>query len=232
MEHLPQQDVYGDNERAEVAPFVPANVRSVLEVGCGQGGFGRTLRRILADDVRLVAVEAVASQAAIARAGGAFDEVVDGYFPEVLAGSHDRFDAVCFLDVLEHIFDPWQVLEDTHAHLNPGGSVIAAIPSIQYAPVLRSLLRGRWDYTDSGTLDRTHVRFFTRDTMVEMFDQAGYRVERCEGVNSVWGSDWEPTLRRRLMVRFVPQSEWLQYVVVATSTRATGTKPVRPDSRS
>jgi 2-polyprenyl-3-methyl-5-hydroxy-6-metoxy-1,4-benzoquinol methylase len=220
MEHLPQQDVYGDNERPEVAPFVPSDLRSVLEVGCGQGGFGRTLRRTLGPEARLVAVEAVDSQAAIARGAGVFDDVVSGYFPDALAGSAERFDAVCFLDVLEHVFDPWQMLEDTHERLNPGGVVVAAIPSIQYAPVLRSLLRGRWDYTDWGTLDRTHVRFFTRDTMVEMFEGAGYRVDRCEGVNSVWESDWAPSLRRRAMVRMVPQSEWLQFVVVATSTRA------------
>ena len=55
--------------------------------------------------------------------------------------------------------------------------------------------------------------------MIEMFERAGYRVDLCEGVNSVWTSGWGSSLRRRLMVRYLPQSEWLQYVVVATSLR-------------
>ena len=96
--------------------------------------------------------------------------------------------------------------------------MVAAIPSIQYAPVVRQLLRGRWDYADSGTLDRTHLRFFTRDTMVEMFERAGYVVERCEGVNSVWAGEWsQRSFRRRLMLRVMPQGEWLHYVIVASA---------------
>jgi 2-polyprenyl-3-methyl-5-hydroxy-6-metoxy-1,4-benzoquinol methylase len=216
----PQQDVYPDASRDDVAPFIPAGARSVLEVGCGRGGFGRTLRSRLGPEARLVAVEAVPSQAEVARRGNGFDEVLDGYYPEALTGRTETFDAVFFIDVLEHVLDPWAMLERARADLSPGGRVVAAIPSIQYAPVVKELLRGRWDYADMGTLDRTHLRFFTRATMVEMFEGAGFVVERCEGVNSVWAGDWrERSLRRRLLVRALPQSEWLHYVIVASAGR-------------
>ncbi|MCA0293580.1 MAG: class I SAM-dependent methyltransferase [Actinobacteria bacterium] len=177
-----QQAVYGDNPREDVAPFIPANATSVLEVGCGRGGFGITLRRRLGDDVTIVGVEAMPSEAAVAREAHGFDEVLTGYFPEILAGRNDRFDVIVFNDVLEHILEPWDVLDQAHERLTPKGCVVAAIPSIQYAPVVMGLLRGRWDYSDTGTLDRTHVRFFTKSSMVMMFEKAGYRVEQCTRV--------------------------------------------------
>ncbi len=218
MDTPPQQDIYEDNGRDDVAPFIPTGARSVLEVGCGRGGFGRTLRARLGPQARLVAVEAVPAQAAVARHGHGFDEVIEGYYPQALESRSEKFDAIFFIDVLEHVLDPWAVLSHAKGDLATGGRVVAAIPSIQYAPVVRQLLRGRWDYADSGTLDRTHLRFFTRDTMVEMFERAGYVIERCEGVNSVWAGEWsQRSFRRRLMLRVMPQGEWLHYVIVASA---------------
>jgi 2-polyprenyl-3-methyl-5-hydroxy-6-metoxy-1,4-benzoquinol methylase len=214
----PQHDVYGFDLRREVAPFVPRDARSALDVGCGRGGFGRTLRSVLGADARLVGVEAIDDVAAAARDAGDFDEVRAGYFPDALDG--ERFDVVTFNDVLEHMLDPWQALRDCHRHLTPDGRVVASIPSIQYAPVLWQLVRGRWDYTDSGTLDRTHVRFFTRATMVEMFEQTGYAVEQCAGITSVmqrWATD--PVAPRRWLKRGLAGAlgdrQYLQFVVVA-----------------
>lgn len=221
MQYLPQQDVYSEEPRDEVARFVPTTARSALEVGCGRGGFGLTLRRILGPDARIVGVEAVEVQAATARLDHGFDAVIDGYFPEALARRAEKYDLVVFNDVLEHVLDPWTMLKDVHEHLNPGGKVVATVPSIQYGPVLVRLLKGRWDYTDMGTLDRTHVRFFTRATMVEMFKQAGYLIEQCEGVNSALGREWSrASLKHRLWARALPDSVWLQFVVVGASQLA------------
>ena len=223
--HPEQQDVYGDNARAEVAPFLPDGVRSVLEVGCGAGGFGGTLRGRYGDAARLIAVEAVASQAELARSG-AFDEVLAGYFPEALDGRGERFDLIVFNDVLEHIVDPWAVLGRVREWLNPGGRVLATIPNIQYAPSLWNAVRGDWSYTDTGILDRTHVRFFTRRTMVDLFERTGFRVLTVDGVNPVWSQEWRGPAHpnwllrkaisagRRAFLAWQPDARWLQFVVV------------------
>lgn len=214
MSDLPQQDLYHDNPRLDVAPFIPAGARSVLEVGCGKGGFGPTLRRLLGDEARIVGVEPVAAQAAVARSGHGFDEVVEGYFPQALDPG-ETFDLVCFNDVLEHVADPWSVLADAVERLSAGGHVVAAIPNVQYAPVTVSLLRGHWDYTDEGILDRTHVRFFTRRTMVALFEGAGLQVTRCEGANSVYDLGWSRrNPLRRAWTAAMPDSAWLHFVVV------------------
>jgi len=221
MDSPAQQALYGENERLDVLPYIPTDARSALDVGCARGGFGVTLRRVLGPDARIVGVEAVPAQAAVARQGHGYDEVVDGYFPGALAqGGVEPFDLIAFNDVLEHILDPEDVLVQARDHLAPAGRIVAAIPSIQYAPVVMALLRGRWDYTDVGTLDRTHVRFFTKATMVEMFNRAGYTVELCEGINSV-RQEWKqhPPGPRRLaklvLERALGDARFLQFVVVA-----------------
>lgn len=215
-----QQDVYVDNARLDVSPFIPAGATRVLDVGCGSGGFGPTLRAALGSDATVVGLEAVASQAESARLGHGFDEVVTGYFPEALEGRPERYDAVFFNDVLEHIVDPWSVLREVPRFLAPGGRVVAAIPSIQYAPVVFKLLRGRWDYVDQGTLDRTHVRFFTKATMVEMFDSCGYDVLSCVGANTMgrrWAASDNPLLKAAARVLPLPFGDmrFVHFVVVA-----------------
>jgi hypothetical protein len=59
---------------------------------------------------RLVGVEPVPSQAARARVGHGFDEVIEGYFPDAMAGRSEDFDLICYIDVLEHVIDPWALL--------------------------------------------------------------------------------------------------------------------------
>ena len=223
-DELKQQALYEEWGREDVLPYVPRRAGSALEVGCGRGGFGKTLRSLLGPEARLVGIEPVPEQADIARVDHGFDEVLTGYFPAALEGRHDRFDLIAFNDVLEHIYDPWETLERCHDHLNPGGQILAAIPSIQYLPVVKGLLRGRWDYADTGTLDRTHVRFFTKATMLELFADTGFDVELCEGANSLFD---EREYRRRRYRPLRPlrhvagDFQWMHFVLLATSRRAT-----------
>lgn len=217
---LPQQDIYGQQRRDDVRPFIPSDCRAVLDVGCAQGGFGPTLRAVLGPDVRIVGVEAVASQAEIAASGQGYDDVVTGFFPQALEGSQERFDLICFNDVLEHVLDPWETVRSVHRFLQPGGRVLAAIPNVQVIDNLVALMRGAWDYADSGILDRTHVRFFTRRTMIELFENNGYVVESCVGANPASTSGrWRAHLLRGALKRAIPDSRYLHFVLVARSTQ-------------
>jgi 2-polyprenyl-3-methyl-5-hydroxy-6-metoxy-1,4-benzoquinol methylase len=223
MADLPQQAIYPEDERLDIEPYLPTGITSALDVGCGRGGFGITLRRLIGEGRRVIGVEAVPEQAAVAREGHGFDEVLDGYFPRALSGRDETFDLISFNDVLEHIFDPWQTLRDTHQYLTPSGRVLAAIPNVQYVPVLLDLVRGRWSYTDDGTLDRTHVRFFTRASMIDLFQSTGYTVETCVGMSSIndkWATD--PLAPRRMLKSVVAKgigtAAYLHFLVIARPT--------------
>ena len=220
---LPQQSIYADSPRPEFMEFIPASARSALDVGCGAGGFGRSLRQRLGASALIDAIDPVLENVKSAGTTHGYDHVMRGYFPEDLPDVRRGYDLVTFIDVLEHMLDPWDTLRATRDVLNPGGRVLAGIPNIQLWTVIADLLRGRWDYTESGILDRTHVRFFTRETMREMFVDAGYTIEVIEGVN-----DQRPALKPlrnsmridfmkelKWLPRIVPESRWLHYVVVA-----------------
>jgi GT2 family glycosyltransferase len=84
------------------------------------------------------------------------------------------FDYVIFADVLEHLNDPWSVVTNILPYLKEEGKVLASIPNVMHHSLIGNLLNGFWTYTDSGLLDRTHLRFFTFDGIQSMFRDAGY----------------------------------------------------------
>lgn len=172
---------YPFSERPEVVSVVPSSARTVLDVGCGLGGFGYALRRT--DPGRVIWGVETDTDAADAAARH-YDEVLNGTFPEVLTGCQTRFDCVVFNDVLEHLEDPWSALRAGVDLLAPEGMVIASLPNVRYIrTVLDLVLRGDWRYTDTGILDRTHLRFFTRRTVVELFEHASLNVDVVRGIN-------------------------------------------------
>lgn len=170
---------YRDLDRAEVEPFIPRESSTVLDVGCYRGAFGALVKQ-RRSSVQVTGIEPDAAAAEIAATR--LDGVVNGSFPEGLAAA--QFDCVVFNDVLEHVDDPWNLLRRTAAFVRPGGCVVASIPNVRHYFVVRDLVvHGQWKYTDEGVLDRTHLRFFTKRTMRQLFDDAGYTVRDVAPIN-------------------------------------------------
>ena len=84
-----------------------------------------------------------------------------------------RFDVIVFSDILEHFYDPAQVLTSHYQLVAPGGHVLISLPNIAIWNVRLSVLAGRFEYQDTGTLDRTHIRFFTRATFRQFTREYG-----------------------------------------------------------
>jgi SAM-dependent methyltransferase len=87
-----------------------------------------------------------------------------------------RFDVVLLLDVLEHLHDPVATLKVVAALLKPGGRMILSVPNVTHAAVRLQLLSGRFQYTDTGLLDRTHLHFFDRQGLEQLLEEAGLAV--------------------------------------------------------
>lgn len=165
---------YYENERREVALLVPGDARRILDVGCGQGALGKVLKGQVSDrHVTGIEVEpAIARQAA-----HVLDRVINGDIqtldPAALTGT---FDCIICADVLEHLLDPQRVLRRLRDHLAPSGLLVCSIPNIRhYTAVMRLVTRG-WVYDDFGLFDRTHLRFFSRRSMVQLLTDAGFSV--------------------------------------------------------
>ena len=207
---------YCDVDRRELLPFLPADAALILDVGCGMGGFSRAAK---ATSSGLVAWGIEPNPGAAACAASRLDHVVIGNFPDDMPADSPRFDAIFFNDVLEHMVDPWAALVAAMPFIADGGRVVASLPNVRHYTVLNSLIRrADFTYTDSGILDRTHLRFFTLSTMVEMFNSTGYNVTSCTPI-SVSGSR-----KARLMTRLPWMSDdilALQFVIVATPRNQT-----------
>src|SRR5262249_50795120 len=100
-------------------------------------------------------------------------------------------DTILALDILEHLVDPWTVLEKLTALLKPGGRIVASIPNVRHFSVTVPLIfLGDWKYQLEGTLDSTHIRFFTRKTAISFMTSTGLALERWDhtGAKKGWGA--------------------------------------------
>lgn len=167
--------------RPEMQECVPSECKRILDVGCGEGAFGESLKRMRG--VEVYGVEPTNSAAVVA--SKRLDSVIQGFFGQELPIPTQYFDCIVFNDVLEHMTDPEAALRYAKTLLRPGGTVVASIPNISYLPVVRDLIfRDRWEYVDAGTLDRTHLRFFTHTSIKNMFEREGFRVATIRGINA------------------------------------------------
>jgi 2-polyprenyl-3-methyl-5-hydroxy-6-metoxy-1,4-benzoquinol methylase len=150
----------------------------VLDVGGGTGATAGYLRRLgratRAGTVDLVRAESPDPDLDFQLAGNLDDERV----VETMIAEEGPFDTILCLDVLEHLVDPWRVVERLHRGLRPGGVLIVSVPNVRHYRVSTGLLfRGRWHLQDAGIMDRTHLRFFVRDTAIELATHSGLVLE-------------------------------------------------------
>jgi O-antigen biosynthesis protein len=144
----------------------------VLDLGAADGSVARGLKE---RGCQVWAVELDAASAQAARQ--VCDRVICGDLESdeiwrELEG--ERFDAVLALDVLEHLRQPEPVLARAGRHLTPAGFVVVSLPNVTHGAVRLSLLHGRFNYQETGPLDRTHLRFFDRAAAERLMTGAGF----------------------------------------------------------
>jgi SAM-dependent methyltransferase len=165
------------NEPDEVAgvlsSLIPRGSR-VLDVGCGTGSVSAHVAANTG--AQIVGVEPDPTRAARARARG-FDVHAE-LLTEALVRRLGLFDVVMFADVLEHLPDPLALLRVATTVLVPGGGIVASVPNVAHWSVRTDLLRGRFQYRETGIMDATHLRWFTHDGIALLFKAAGFRIER------------------------------------------------------
>lgn len=159
------------SSHAQVPDLVGDGPGRVLDLGCAQGDM---LVALESRGWTAVGVEPDETDAAEAVARGL--DVHQGYLEDVRDQIGAPFEAVVAADVIEHIAYPGPVLEEIRGMLVPGGRLVVSVPNIAFLLIRLTLLFGKFDYTDRGPLDRTHLRFFTRRTIVEFIEHHGFDV--------------------------------------------------------
>ncbi|MBT5047447.1 MAG: class I SAM-dependent methyltransferase [Rhodospirillaceae bacterium] len=184
---------YYSMPRRDIVELIPEQVNRALEIGCGVGNTLLMLKK--AGLVRWAGgVEIVPAPAAKAREQ--LDQVWEGN-AEILDLEADiepgSLDLVILMDVLEHLVDPWKMINRIMPWLSANGVIIANVPNVRNKNIVRKLvLGGRWDYEDEGLMDRTHLRWFTRATMRELMECSGLTVTEIRPVPALkpWKNKW------------------------------------------
>jgi 2-polyprenyl-3-methyl-5-hydroxy-6-metoxy-1,4-benzoquinol methylase len=187
--------VYTNAGNPALLALLDAGAERVLDVGCGAGDNAALLRARGCEvhGITHSPLEAALAAPHLARAW-VFD--LEAAWPAELELDRERFDALLFSHVLEHLRQPSQVLARFCRLLRPGGSVLIAVPNVLGWRQRLSFLAGRFEYAQSGVLDSTHLRFFTFFTAAALLlaDAPELRLElkRATGSVPLW---W---LRRHL----------------------------------
>jgi 2-polyprenyl-3-methyl-5-hydroxy-6-metoxy-1,4-benzoquinol methylase len=160
----------------DVLNFVPKNCRRVVEVGSSSGVLAREYKK-LNPNCHYTGIEIDAEYAELSRRfcddvlhasiENLEDSIFDSLFPT---------DTWIFADVLEHLVDPWRLLRRIRSRIAGEASIVACIPNVQHWSIQANICGGRFFYEDSGLLDRTHLRWFTRLTIVDLFQSTGFRI--------------------------------------------------------
>lgn len=191
-------------ERVGPAPGV------VLELGCGAGATGAALKqRLRAKSVVGVEVFPEAAE----RASERLDNVLVCSIDDLDVGSFQSlFDTILAADVIEHLLDPWGVLEKCRAWLRPGGRIVASLPNFLYWRNLATLiLRRDAKYSDGGIMDKTHLHIFTKRSITRAFRRAGFEAINVDHERLGWKSRWVNVATGRVFDDYLP----LTWYVVA-----------------
>jgi 2-polyprenyl-3-methyl-5-hydroxy-6-metoxy-1,4-benzoquinol methylase len=167
---------YFDHIRHDIIKYAcNPGIKTVLSVGCAQGGtekilidrYGKTVYGI---ELNKKAAE-VAAKNGVCIIGDDANKIDPSKIKLV-------FDCIIFADILEHLYDPLDILKRCTTLLREGGIVCISIPNFRHYSVLYSLfIRGLIHYRDAGILDRTHLRITTRKMAIEWLETCGLRLQ-------------------------------------------------------
>ena len=151
---------------------VPQTTKRVLDLGCGSGALGERLRKEISCQVIGVTCSESEAELARKRLNQVLVRDLNSFDPSEVG----NFDCIICSHVLEHLFNPHELLKRLRRSLLPGGALIVALPNVLHWRQRLQFVRGRFEYTEGGLMDRTHYRFFDWHTARVLLADSGYRV--------------------------------------------------------
>lgn len=207
-----QHPHYFLSARKEMLRFIPKSCLKLLDIGCSAGGFGELVKNEFGAEVWGIDISPTAAE----MAKGKLDKVINAPFSPDAELPDQYFDVITFNDSLEHFPDPYPPLELSKKKLAKNGVVVCSLPNVRYIDnVHHFLVDMDWKYEDAGILDHTHLKFFTKKSMVRTFEVAGYEVLSITGINPHYWSGKKIFLLRLFFGKWMEDMKFIKYVVVA-----------------
>nr|WP_255319583.1 class I SAM-dependent methyltransferase [Dendrosporobacter quercicolus] len=153
----------------------------VLEIGTATGYMTKYLKETLQCSVTGIEVD----QLSAAKAAVYADKMIVtdlNNFEWVGKLSNNKFDYIILADVLEHLQNPYEVLQRTVGFLKENGKIVASIPNIAHNAILMDLMQDKFKYHSFGLLDDSHIFFFTENTIRHLFHSSGLEICQWEKI--------------------------------------------------
>ena len=178
---MPESSTYYINDRMNMVEFIPQKYSKVLEIGCGQGNF----RINFANDCEYWGVEPYSAVAEVAKKK--LNKVLVGTFDEVFNNLPDNyFDLIICNDVIEHMIDHHTFYSKVKVKCTKNAYMIGSIPNVRYIKNLYNIfIKKDWEYTKEGILDKTHLRFFTLNSIKRDFLSNQFNIDKLYGINKI-----------------------------------------------
>ncbi len=158
--------------RHDLVDLIPPGTKRILEVGCAGGMTGKRLKeKGFQEVVGIECIEEIGQQGEMY-----YDRLFIGDVENVeLPYEKGHFDCILYPDVLEHLRDPWKTIKKHNALVKNDGIILCSIPNVRHYRVIKKLVfKGKWEYQDDGIMDKTHLRFFTLSSIIELLIDAGF----------------------------------------------------------
>jgi 2-polyprenyl-3-methyl-5-hydroxy-6-metoxy-1,4-benzoquinol methylase len=156
---------------------IPLSAQRVIEIGCGTGELARTYLQknptstYFGVELNVTAAETAKKFLSHVIVGDIESDTIVASIEQI---AKKKFDALVMGDVLEHLREPEQVLSNLRRLMAPDGVCVMCVPNVSHWSLLIEQLNGRWNYGDEGLLDRTHLRFFTLQSLVKILENSGW----------------------------------------------------------
>ncbi len=231
----PPVDPEGREPLAIISRWIGSGA-AVLDLGASTGALARLLaaRGCVLDGVEIDPIAAATARPSYRSLVEA--DLETARLPALFEGR--RYDAVVCADILEHLRDPGPLLDQARELLNPDGALLVSLPNVGYAGVVLELLAGEFNYRPLGILDSTHVRFYTRPSLLKLVTNHGFHPEKLELVtrtldDSEFGSRMLERIPPRMLRAVHEQTDALVYQFVLRAKlipgpRAFATSPPLP----
>jgi 2-polyprenyl-3-methyl-5-hydroxy-6-metoxy-1,4-benzoquinol methylase len=215
MQKINEEGYYA-GERIEMVELVPKNTRLLLDIGCGKGDFGKCVKETLGE-VTVYGIEPVQEISKIA--SKKIDHVYHGTLDTTLKSIGKlKFDVVSMNDVIEHIWEPDIALKQVKMLLKKDGFFILSVPNVLFVANLKQMIVNKdWRYTDSGVLDHTHMRFYTKKSIIRLLEKNSFEIQSIKGING------GPIPPLQSVLNFITFGYWrevfdLQFAIVCKPT--------------